>query len=536
MARRYCVTYFGAFALIDPDGRDVTPKGSKAKGLLAMLCEVSEMRRGRRWIEGRLWSNRSSAQASGSLRQTLSEIKLAFRDDPQVFGADRLNVWLDPEFVETDLDALDDPKTLSRELLEGLEIRDVAFQEWKANFVARHGQAAQSVQSPQTAPPANTIKIKAVQTERGSAIERIASNIIADHVAKNIEDRLSAQRYSSDGSHMLSNAADLEIRCNVAEDGGKRIVFLQVHHGADGRILFSGHRNVEGDFADAISTSVVQGLVHSAVTKINHRMPSVFDLKRPEVAAAGFTSLGLRKLAHFDPKSLSEAHSHFEKAHDTDANGVYLAWSAFARMAQLLEGGGSSNEAYLEEVQKLTSDTLQTSSDNGLAVALVALTRIMLKDDLNSSAELAQRAILWNENNIFAQQTLAIAHSAVGDTEKAYEISLACQKANPQDELSHLWDLYHSLVCISSGRLDEARRASLRATKLAPTFVAPRRQLIALCANAGDMDGARAHLKAMHSLENDFSLERFLNDEEYPIASLRNAGLITPLKRDDFEE
>jgi len=147
MARRYCVTYFGAFALIDPDGRDVTPKGSKAKGLLAMLCEVSEMRRGRRWIEGRLWSNRSSAQASGSLRQTLSEIKLAFRDDPQVFGADRLNVWLDPEFVETDLDALDDPTTLSRELLEGLEIRDVAFQEWKANFVARHGQAAQSVQS-----------------------------------------------------------------------------------------------------------------------------------------------------------------------------------------------------------------------------------------------------------------------------------------------------------------------------------------------------------------------------------------------------
>jgi hypothetical protein len=40
----------------------------------------------------------------------------------------------------------------------------------------------------------------------------------------------------------------------------------------------------------------------------------------------------------------------------------------------------------------------------------------------------------------------------------------------------------------------------------------------------------------MRSLESDFSLERYLNDEEYPIASLRNAGLIMPLKRDDFEE
>ena len=536
MTRRYSVTYFGAFALIDPDGVNVTPKGSKAKGLLAMLCEVDDMRRGRRWLEGRLWSSRSPVQASGSLRQTLSEIKIAFRNDPHVFDADRLDVWLNPECVETDLDAHDAHQSPERELLEGLDIRDAEFQKWIAAFRARHSQNPQNSSGLLTPAIKNTIKIKAIQTERGSTIEKIASNIIADQVAKNIEDRLSAQRFSSDVPALANASADLEIRCNVAEDGGKRIVFLQVHHGGDGRILFSGHRNVSGDLAEAISTDIVQGLVHSAVTKINHRMPSVFDLKRPEVAAAGFTSLGLRKLAQFDPESLSEAHGHFEKAHDTDANGIYLAWGAFARMAQLVEGGGSDSEAYLEEVQQLTSDTLQNSSDNGLAVALVALTRIMLKDDLNASAELAQRAILWNENNLFAQQTLAIAHSAVGDTERAYQISLACQKAYPKDDLSHLWDLYHSLVCISSGRLDEARKASLRAATSAPTFVAPRRQLIALCANAGDMEGARKHLQAMRSLESDFSLERYLNDEEYPIASLRNADLIMPLKRDDFEE
>lgn len=535
MPQRYSVNYFGTFSLIAPDGRNVTPKGSKAKGLLAMLCEISEMRRGRRWIEGRLWSNRSPAQASGSLRQTLSALKSCFGEDTHIFGADRLDVWLDPEFIETDLDAADDDVASERDLLEGLVIHDERFHEWLTAFKARHGKGEAPAQTIATPPSLSDITIRAVQTDRGSTMERIAGNIIADQVSKSIEERLSAQRFSSDSPTALPSTPDLEIRCNVAEDGGKGIVFLQVHHGQDGRILFSGHRSVAGDLSEAISANVVQGLVHSAVSKINHRMPSVFDLNRPEVAAAGFTSLGLRKLSRFDPQGLDEAQGLFERAHDTDSNGIYLAWRAFARMAQLVEGAGNNRAAHLEEIKQLTSDTLQSSSGNGLAVALVALTRIMLEDDLDAPAELAQKAILWNENNLFARQTLAVAHSAVGDTEKAYQISRACQNSIPGDDMGHLWDLYHSLVCISSGRLEEAREAALRASKAAPTFVAPRRQLIALCANAGDIEGARVHLDALRKLETDFSLDRYLNDAEYPVLTLRNAGLIRPIDRDTLE-
>ncbi|MGB7317541.1 MAG: hypothetical protein WBC85_06190 [Planktotalea sp.] len=535
MTQRYSVNYFGTFSLVAPDGRNVTPKGSKAKGLLAMLCEITEMRRGRRWLEGRLWSNRSAAQASGSLRQTLSEIKACFGEDDHVFGADRLDVWLNPEFIETDLDAIDNASTAERDLLEGLVIRDEQFQDWLNGFRARYGSVQSTPQSPAALPNLSKIKIRAIQSDRGTTIEQIAGNVIADQVAKSIEERLSARRFSSEHTKSPDTTPDLEIRCNVAKDGESGIVFLQVHRGHDGRILFSGHRSVAGDLSEAISANIVQGLVHSAVSKINHRMPSVFDLNRPEVAATGFTSLGLRKLSRFDPQGLDDAQSHFASAHDADPNGVYLAWRAFARMAQLVEGAGSERDAHLEEVKQLTSDTLQTSGDNGLAVALVALTRIMLDDDLIAPAELAQKAILWNENNFFAQQTLAVAHSAVGDTEKAYQISRACQNAFPQDELGHLWDLYHSLVCISSGRLDEARQAALRASQAAPAFVAPRRQLVALCANAGDLENARVHLNALRKLESDFSLDRYLNDPEYPVLTLRNAGLIQPINRDKLE-
>ena len=325
-------------------------------------------------------------------------------------------------------------------------------------------------------------------------------------------------------------------RCNVAKDGGQGIVFLQVHHGLDGRILFSGHRSLSDGISSAFSENVVQGLIHSAVSKLNHRLPFVFDLKRPEIAVAGFNSLGLKKLARFDTEGLADAKSYFEQAHNADSNGIYLAWRAFALMAELIEGADSEREAQLEEVQQLTANTLQKSGDNAFALALVSLTRIMLDDDLNAPAELAERAIKSNEDNIFARQTLAVAHSAVGDTEKAYLLSKACQQSNIQDDFAHLWNLYHALVYISSGRFEEARIAATRATNAAPNFIAPRRQLIALCANAGDLEGARTHLNVMRSLEHDFSLDRYLNDFDYPVLTLRNAGLITPLKRDDFGE
>ncbi|MEP5152354.1 hypothetical protein [Planktotalea sp.] len=536
MTQSYCVNYFGPFSIIAPDGSDVTPKASKAKGLLAMLCEVSEMRRGRRWLEGHLWSDRSSVQASGSLRQTLSEVRNCFAAHPEAFNADRLNVWLDPNFIETDLDAARDDALHERDLLEGLEIRDDKFKGWLNSFKARHGQNPERTQNLSSPIKTNEIKIRAVQTERGTTIEQITGNVIADQVAKSIEEHLSAGRFDTSLTYPPNLAPDLEVHCNVAKDGDKSIIFLQVHHGQNGRILFSGHRSIAGYLSEAISADVVQGLVHSAVSKVNHRMSSVFDLNRPEVAASGYFSLGLRSLSRFDPKNLNDAQNHFESAHETDPNGVYLAWRAFSRMAQLVEGPGNERQAHLEEVKQLTSDTLQNSSDNGLAVALVALTRIMLEKDLNEPTELARRAILWNENNLFARQTLAVAHSAVGDTEKAYQISKACQNSIAQDELGHLWDLYHSLVCISSGRFDEARKAAARSANMAPTFAAPRRQLIALCASAGDIENARIHLKALQKIENDFSLDRYLNDVDYPARSLRNSGLLNAMKNVDLEE
>ncbi len=133
------------------------------------------------------------------MRQTLSEIRSAFSSHEGVFEANRLDVWINLERIETNLDATTQDIPNDRELLEGLDIRDPAFEKWLSVFRARHNGVNPAPSDELEAPSLGAtgrIRINAIVTEQGSAIERIAGNIIADQVAKSLEERLNTDRYA----------------------------------------------------------------------------------------------------------------------------------------------------------------------------------------------------------------------------------------------------------------------------------------------------------------------------------------------------
>ena len=535
MTKLFRVRFFGTFKVSAPDGSDVTPKGNKVRGLLALLCEADDMRRGRRWLAATLWSDRSADQANGSLRQALTDVRNALGKNSDVMAADRVDVWLDKERIETDLTDASPFRTEGREFLEGLDIRDEAFNDWLRDARARY--AAEGLAEPvRPTGSSRSISIRAALSESGSPAARIAGLVIADEVAQTLENSLSAVRLSGRRRRGAMDSADVEVRCDVAEDGERSVVFLRIESSKDGRILFSGHRSLRGTASEAISAETVTGLVHSASSRLIHSLPRALKLDRPEVAALGYSSLGLSRLSTFTAEGFSDAHDHFEKAFETDRNSVFLAWRAFVRMAQLVEGVSGDRLAWIDEIEEATQKAVRDASGNGLTLALVSLTRIMLEDELEGPAQLAQQAIRMSGNSLFARQTLALAHSATGDVNRAYTLSRACQIADPADELGHLWSLYHALVCIAAGRLDEARLSAARSATLAPSFVAPRRQLVALCAHAGDLGAARSHLRELARLEADFTLDRYLSDDRYPNLTLRKAGLIKPLRDAPLED
>ncbi|MEX3015016.1 hypothetical protein [Gymnodinialimonas hymeniacidonis] len=532
MKNRVKIRFFGTFAVIDSSGNDVTPKGKKARGIVALLAETATMRRGRRWLEAMLWSDRAPSQASGSLRQSLSELRSAFGDNVDILSSDRGDVWLDVDAVDTDIDPGSPLREPGRSFLEGFDIRDEAFEQWLAEARSRYDGAAPVAAAPTAAKPLqNVVTIRSAVSEIGSVAENVVGRVLADTVARGIEQNFSAARYVSASRNDPDLRPDLEIRCDTANDGGRAVAFIRVEEGASGRVLFSEHLTVPGSSADLLQSDAIHGIVNAASAQVPARLASHIDLHRPEAAAMGFSSLARRQLKRLDGEGLAEANENFQRAYEVDSNGVFLAWRAFVRMAQLVEAVDGDAQGWRDEVDQLASDALNQSGGNSLAVALVALTRFMLEDDLRPAAELAKTALSQNTNSLFARQTLALAHSAVGDAEKAYAMSSSCRTAAANDELSHLWDLYHSLVCIGAGRLDEARATSDSSAAKSPTFIAPRRQLVALCAHSGDFDDAKAHLTALEKLEGGFTIDRYLNDPDYPNLTLRNAGLLDPVRK-----
>ena len=126
------IRLIGQFQVHDIMGRDFTPRGAKARGILALLCQTPGHCRPRRWLETRLWSDRGQEQASGSLRQALTELRKTLGPLAVHLQSDRDCVSLEGFVTDLDQDpnAAREALAHGREFLEGIDIVDAAFCEW----------------------------------------------------------------------------------------------------------------------------------------------------------------------------------------------------------------------------------------------------------------------------------------------------------------------------------------------------------------------------------------------------------------------
>ncbi|MFO1143970.1 MAG: hypothetical protein U1E59_16645 [Amaricoccus sp.] len=138
----------GPLRLRDAAGTELTPRGRKSQGLLALLGLSPGLRRSRTWLQDKLWSDRAPVQASGSLRQCLTEIRTSLGRHVDCLRTDRGWVALDPERVHVIADR-DRPSARDLEFLEGLDIRDAEFEHWirdqRMHHSDRHGRGVEDL-------------------------------------------------------------------------------------------------------------------------------------------------------------------------------------------------------------------------------------------------------------------------------------------------------------------------------------------------------------------------------------------------------
>ena len=149
------LTLLGGFK-VRLDGEDRELSGQKDRALLALLAVAPGTVQSRERLAGMLWGDRGDPQARDSLKHALARLRAALDDaGTAVLKADRHGVRLDPRTVAVDVTEFESrleegtPEALAialalyrGDLLEGVAVRDPAFEDWLRVERARlRGQA-----------------------------------------------------------------------------------------------------------------------------------------------------------------------------------------------------------------------------------------------------------------------------------------------------------------------------------------------------------------------------------------------------------
>jgi DNA-binding SARP family transcriptional activator len=518
----------GPFHVRGLDGADLTPKPHKARALLALLATAPDHRRARRWIEERLWSDRGPQQAAGSLRQALVDLRRAFGTAQNVLLADREWIALEPGAVSVNT-------TVAGEFLEGIAIRDAGFQRWleaMRNRDAAEARTAQGIGEAVTfrANQAHPIVIRCGTATIPGSSSALVSEIIAARIAADISDQITVAVVAP-LSGLAEGMVDLDVSCNVVEDNGICLALIRVVHVPTARVLFQKDCRFVGPASSLVGGADLIRVAYEAAERTVAKVPHVLGLGRSATKSAALTQLALHRMFSFDEAQLREADRLMQAAWEAEENPVHLAWRGLLQMVQAIELPQGMKPELHDLAERLTRQALERDTGNATLQALVAQTRAMLFGDARSAGEAARAAIDENPRNPYALQAMAVAKMLAGDGEAAYRTSLLGRAYAERSAFRHWWDAHHATVCVATGRIDEAIRAAEAAAFGAPSLRPAYRYLMSLHAQRGDLVRANEMRERLERLEPGFTLDRMLEDPEYPVRTLRQTGLLREVRK-----
>lgn len=506
----------GNFTVLDDDGRDLTPKGKKAVGLLALLAECDTKTRNRRWLEDKLWSDRGPKQARGSLRTTLSEIRKSFGDAADCLGSDRNSVWLEQTAITTDLG----DTTSRREFLEGLDISDDEFNDWLIQKRVKYDAGKDPVA--EDPGPLRRVSIQCGEPWTSPGQQGVLSQIVSDQIGKIVSDFVAASRCT-----VSETNADLIIRTSVQEDAAGSAIFVQVIDPVKDDIVHSDHCLTDNLGSFLRSQDLLGRFCWTVADTALEKLPDLRDTQTPIAVRSGFAQDALRDVLSFDAGQMRNSLMTLDAAGDHIDAGLFRALKAWAMTSMIMEGFLDEDAAALSEIKGLLRRAQELAPREAIVSAITANVQAILFEDYNTALGLARQALRDNPNNLFALQAMSAGRAARGDMELAYELSKHSIKVAGFSKFEAMCNLHHALLCISMEKRDEAMESSQVAADSSPNYRAPRRQLIALSALGKEPGRALSHIGGLKKLEPDFSIERFLFDRNYPSNTLRKSGYLS---------
>lgn len=523
----------GVFEVRDDLGRDCTPRGAKARAILAMLCQTPDRRRARRWLEARLWSDRGAEQASGSLRQALTEIRKSLGDEADCLEADRDSVRLTGVVTDLEQDRQSASQALQsgREFLEGIDIIDQAFLDWlreERNRVETQMGTMRPVLAER--PHAQTARLPFVIRLAGAADGHGAfvGKALADAIGRLVAEFAFVDLFGTGGMPVPEDLPPEGMALNVewTEIGDRTHLLVSLTSIATKQTFWNQRASVPVGVADISSGGEVPPLVFQAADAAVAHFPSLAESSEGLRRANALIARSLVELFSCDAQRLRDADAMLIEAGELAPSGRIYAWRCLVRHVAWVERTEPDHKRLVEELDEFSRKALTHSQANPLILALVGVGRVMVDENPDAGMVLARDAVTLSPFNAFARWAQAAALIRIGDNDMALEAARKGVELASSTAYVHHWEGMAGLAALRGGRHAAAIAHYESAYYRAPNFRAAMRHLLFLYLWAGEREKASRVYRGLLRAEPDFSVDRMLNDPDYPAVTLRKSGLL----------
>lgn len=510
-----CISLHGQFRMATTDGRDVTPRGKKAIALIAMLAECDRMQRSRRWLERKLWSDRQSDQARGSLRQTLFEIRKSLGEFGCLVLSDRSSVWLDTVHVRRQ----PAPERLGSDFLEGLEIDDLEFSQWLAR--KRLAYQPKRDRTIEDGKALASVRIQCGTPWTLSTRDSLSSRVVDEQIGK-----LMSHFIARSHCAVLGTDIDLLVRSSIEESADGCMVMVQVVNARTDTLVYSDYQRAESALR-LLSDKVALGAFCWMVA--DRTLERIAVQRRnvdPAARRTAYAQDAINGILSFEKSSMTGALRVLNEASEYLDDGLFYALKAWSLTSLIMEDHLVETDETRDKVRACLDRTVEGSSSNSMIAAIAANVQAILFGDYQAALATSRAALRDSPSNIFALQAASLCKFNQGDAEGSYHLSLRNLNIAKATKFRPMVELHHALLCLQLRHTDEALQSAKTAAAHSPAYRAPNRQLVALYAAGGALVDARAQIDKLSAIEPDFSVERFLADHDYPSHTLRSTGYL----------
>ncbi len=524
--RKYTIKVSGPFDVLTESISSNRPKGRKECALLAILALTEGHRQSRKWLQGKLWSDRGDQQAAGSLRHALSNLRKLFADTPEAIQANRLDIWLNESHFELD-DIAKAKLRLGEDLLQGIDIQDPAFRYWlrRKRLEFQAPTVSQSIAQTAThAPVSRQMFFDADHSCNNEGRRDEFAYRLLDALIDRTRNLSSSSLYDCRETGVTKNATgphDLKIVVRVIGSQNNGVATASVSN-SFGKILWQCRRELR--LLNARST---KNREHEFVQLFQDFLLSNEETLRysaPEQLLADVNAFkAFRGIVCPGSVAIREMEQCARFAAEAMPTGFNLALTGMGQL--FLLGERISPIVSVCEVVEKFQQALRKDPSNPLVRSFAGHASSYLLRDINRGLALTSDAVEISPGNAICWGYYGLSCAYAGKYQTAKKAASNFRRLAKYSLVQPVSESYSCFINLLAGELPDAVNFGESAIVGIPNFRPATMDLAAAYAHLGQLDKGRKLLHRLKDREPDLSIDMF-RCPDYPIVNTEHRKIV----------